>query len=280
MTRMNPFPGSPPIQAEAVCRVTFRRTSRPPRGSSARPRRPAPRSCVLPELFPLGVPPARLAAQPTTDVVADADRAIVDPRLDPRVAAREHRAIVVVVAPDGVRRSPNLLVARRRSVRCGHRRLRQAAALGVGRAGVSVAGEHGATVTIDEWRFGLGVLTTAPSRHGRAVALAGADGPLVPSGTCSARSTDAMSTTRRARWTTRCTSCSRTRSAVRHRGRSTGETAIYEPEGRAVVRAPDVGEHVVVADLDPAPTRPYVPPTRCYRPAYGILGGRVEIAVA
>ena len=34
--------------------------------------------------------------------------------------------------------------------------------------------------------------------------------------------------------------------------RFNGGAAIYEPEGRALAKAPDTGEHVVVADLDPA----------------------------
>src|SRR5258707_4807744 len=72
---------------------------------------------VLPELFLSAYHPPALTAQPATDLSADADRAIVDPRLDPlRVAAREHRAVVVAGAPvrhaDGRRTCSSLVVDR------------------------------------------------------------------------------------------------------------------------------------------------------------------------
>ena len=237
---------------------------------------------VLPELFLSAYHPPALSAQPATDLVADEDRAIGDPRLDPlRVAAREHRAVVVVGSPvrhaDGRRTCSSLVVDRSGTVTAAYDKQQL---WGLDEQALFVAGEHGATITIDDWRFGLGICYDGCfPEHGRAVALAGADGYLVPSGYVlgsehrrdvyyAARALDntmyvvfANSVGGPAPWT------------------FNGGAAIYEPEGRAVVRAPDVGEHVVVADLDPAHVA-------AVRAAHSMLtdrrtdfGGRVEIAV-
>ena len=238
---------------------------------------------VLPELFLSAYHPPVLTAQPATDLIADADRAIADARLDPlRVAAREHRAVVVVGAPvrhaDGRRTCSSLVVGRSGTVTAAYDKQQL---WGPDERSLFVAGGHGATVTIDDWRFGLGICYDGCfPEHGRAVALAGADGYLIPSGYVlgsehrrdvyyAARALDntmyvvfANSVGGPPPWT------------------FNGGAAIYEPEGRAVVRAPDVGEHVVVAGLDPAHIAAVRAAHSMLTDRRTDLGGRVEIAVA
>jgi predicted amidohydrolase len=281
MTRMNPIrvaavqaeavPGDVPANVATAARLVGRATES---GATV---------VVLPELFLSAYHPPVLAAQPATDLAADADRTIADQRLDPlRVAAREHRAVVVVGAPvrhaDGRRTCSSLIVDRSGTVTAAYDKQQL---WGPDEQALFVAGEHGATVTIDDWRFGLGICYDGCfPEHGRAVARAGADGYLIPSGYVlgsehrrdvyyAARALDntmyvvfANSVGGPAPWT------------------FNGGAAIYEPEGRAVVRAPDAGEQVVVAELDPAHIA-------AVRAAHSMLtdrrvdlGGRLEIAVA
>ena len=281
MTRMNPIrvaavqaeavPGDVPANVATAARLVGQAAAA---GATV---------VVLPELFLSAYHPPVLTAQPTTDLVADADRAIVDPRLDPlRVAARENRAVVVVGAPvrhaDGRRTCSSLVVDRSGTVTAAYDKQQL---WGPDEQALFVAGEHGATVTIDDWRFGLGICYDGCfPEHGRAVALAGADGYLIPSWYVlgsehrrdlyyAARALDntmyvvfANSVGGPPPWT------------------FNGGAAIYEPEGRAVVRAPDVGEYVVVADLDPAHIAAVREAHSMLTDRRTDLGGRVEIAVA
>jgi predicted amidohydrolase len=281
MTRMNPIrvaavqaeavPGDVPANVATAARLVGQAAAA---GATV---------VVLPELFLSAYHPPVLTAQPTTDLVADADRAIVDPRLDPlRVAARENRAVVVVGSPvrhaDGRRTCSSLVVDRSGTVTAAYDKQQL---WGPDEQALFVAGEHGATVTIDDWRFGLGICYDGCfPEHGRAVALAGADGYLIPSGYVvgsehrrdvyyAARALDntmyvvfANSVGGPPPWT------------------FNGGAAIYEPEGRAVVRAPDVGEYVVVADLDPAHIGAVREAHSMLTDRRTDLGGRVEIAVA
>jgi predicted amidohydrolase len=238
---------------------------------------------VLPELFLSAYHPPILAAQPATDLAADAEGAIADPRLDPlRVAAREHRAVVVVGAPvrhpDARRTCSSIVVDRSGTATAAYDKQQL---WGRDEQALFVAGDHGATITIDDWRFGLGICYDGCfPEHGRAVALAGADGYLIPSGYVlgsehrrdvyyAARALDntmyvvfANSVGGRAPWA------------------FNGGAAIYEPEGRAIVRAPDVGERVVVAELDPAHIARVRAAHSMLTDRRSDLGGRVEIAVA
>lgn len=237
---------------------------------------------VLPELFLSAYHPPVLGAQPATDLAADDERAIADARLDPlRVAARDQGTVVVVGAPvrqaDGRRTCSSLVVDRSGTVTAAYDKQQL---WGPDERALFVAGERGATLTIDDWRFGLGICYDGCfPEHGRAVALAGADGYLVPSGYVlgsehrrdiyyAARALDntmyvvfANSVGGPAPWA------------------FNGGAAIYEPEGRALGRGPDSGEHIVVADLDPTHIA-------AVRAAHSMLtdrrtdfGGRAEIAV-
>jgi 5-aminopentanamidase len=237
---------------------------------------------VLPELFLSAYHPPVLAAQPATDLAADDERAIADARLDPlRVAARDHRTVVIVGAPvrqiDGRRTCSLLVVDRSGAVTAAYDKQQL---WGPDEQALFAAGEHGATLTIDDWRFGLGICYDGCfPEHGRAVALAGADGYLVPSGYVlgsehrrdiyyAARALDntmyvvfANSVAGPAPWT------------------FNGGAAIYEPEGRALGRAPDTGEHIVVADLDPAHIAAVRAAHSMLSDRRTDLGGRAEIAV-
>jgi len=106
-------------------------------------------------------------------------------------------------------------------------------------------------VTVDGWRFGLGICYDGCfPEHGRAAALDGADGYLVPSGYLdgSAHRRDVYYAARALDNTMYVVFANSVGGAAPYR--FNGGAAIYEPEGRPLGRAPDSGEHVVVADLD------------------------------
>ncbi|HEX6685808.1 MAG TPA: carbon-nitrogen hydrolase family protein [Candidatus Limnocylindrales bacterium] len=200
---------------------------------------------VLPELFLSAYHPPSLRADPHgTAVTTD------DPRLDP---LRDTGIVTVIGA----------------AVRHPNRRL-TCSALVIGRDGTATAaydkqhlwgpdenelfnpGINGATLTVDGWRLGLGVCYDGCfPEHGRAAAVDGAHGYLVPSGYLEgsqhrrdlyyrARALDntmyvvfANSVGGKAPW------------------RFNGGAAIHDPQGRVLEQAPDEGEAIVVSTLDP-----------------------------
>jgi predicted amidohydrolase len=106
---------------------------------------------------------------------------------------------------------------------------------------------------VDGWRFGLGICYDGCfPEHGRSAAVDGADGYLIPSGyvTGSAHRRDLYYAARALDNTMYVVFANNVDGTPPWR--FNGGAAIYEPEGRALAKAPDTGEHVVVADLDPA----------------------------
>jgi predicted amidohydrolase len=240
-----PIPGDVAGNATTVARLVARAA-----GEGAR-------LAVLPELFLPAYHPPALAADPdATDVRAGADRAVRgDDRLDPlRDAARDHGIVIVVGAAvrhaAGRRTCSSLVVDRAGAVTVGYDKQQL---WGPDERALFVPGAHGVSLDLDGWRFGLGICYDGCfPEHGRAAAVDGADGYLVPSGYVvgsahrrdlyyAARALDntmyvvfANSVGGEAPW------------------QFNGGAAVYEPEGRPLGRAPDAGEYVIVADLDPA----------------------------
>jgi predicted amidohydrolase len=150
---------------------------------------------------------------------------------------------------DGRRTCSTLVVDRRGGVRCGYDKQHLC---GPEENALFTPGSQGATLAVDGWWLGLGICYDGCfPEHGRAAADDGAHGYLCPSGYLdgsqhrrdvyyAARALDntmyvvfANSVGGEAPW------------------RFNGGSAIYEPEGRPLRRAPDFGEHVIVADFDP-----------------------------
>jgi predicted amidohydrolase len=211
---------------------------------------------VLPELFLAAYHPPTLAARPeATDVLADGDREVVDdPRLDPlRAAAQEYGVLTVVGAAvrhqDGRRTCSSLVIDRAGHAVVGYDKQHL---WGTDEKALFVPGDRGATLSVDGWQFGLGICYDGCfPEHGRAAAVDGADGYLIPSGYIdgSAHRRDIYYAAR---------ALDNTMYVVFSNAvggpdpwHFNGGAAIYEPEGRPLRRAPDFGEHVIVADLDP-----------------------------
>ncbi|MFI0795135.1 carbon-nitrogen hydrolase family protein [Micromonospora rubida] len=213
------------------------------------------RVVVLPELFLPAYHPPTLAADPAgTDLVAAGDGTVDDARLDPlRAAARDGAAVVVVGAavrhPDG-RRTISALV-----VDCGgvaHAAYDKQQLWGDERA-LFQPGRRGATLLVEDWRFGLGICYDGCfPEHGRAAAADGAHGYLCPSGYL------AGSTHRRDLYYA-ARALDNTMFVVFANAvdgvdpwRFNGGAAVYDPQGRPLARGADTGEDVLVAVLDPA----------------------------
>jgi predicted amidohydrolase len=208
---------------------------------------------VLPELFLSAYHPPAIAADPTVDLAAAADRSIDDRRLDPlRSAAREAGVVVVVGAPvrqtDGRRSCSALVVDRSGGVVAAYDKQQL---WGPDERALFTPGDRGATLTVDGWRFGLGICYDGCfPEHGRAVAAAGADGYLVPSGYV-VGSAHRRNVYYAARALDNTMYVVFANSVGGDRPWSfNGGSAVYEPEGRALGQAPDAGEHIVVAELD------------------------------
>jgi 5-aminopentanamidase len=214
------------------------------------------RVVVLPELFLPAYHPPALSADPAgTDLPAAIDGSIEDTRLDPlRTVARECQAVVVVGA--AVRHSDDR---------------RTCSAVVVDRSGVTVAaydkqnlcgsdekalfvpGRRGATLVVDGWRLGLGICYDGCfPEHGRAAAADGAHGYLCPSGyLVGSEHRRNVYYAARALDNTMYVAFANPVGGVAP-WRFNGGAAIYDPEGRALRRAPEDGEAVVVAEFDPA----------------------------
>jgi predicted amidohydrolase len=211
---------------------------------------------VLPELFLPAYHPPVLGADPGgTDLAADGDGRLADARLDPlRQVARDRGLVVVVGAavrhPDRRRTCSSVVVDRSGDAAAAYDKQHLC---GPDEKALFVPGDRGATLVVDGWRLGLGICYDGCfPEHGRAAAADGALAYLCPSAYLAgsehrrdvyyaARALDntmyvvfANPVGGEAPW------------------RFNGGSAVYEPEGRALVRAPDDGEAVVVAVLDPA----------------------------
>lgn len=209
---------------------------------------------VLPELFLSAYHPPVLADRPDVDLVADATRRVADPRLDPvRSAARDHRTVVVVGSPvrhvDGRRTCSAVVVDRAGDATAAYDKQQL---WGPYERALFTPGDNGATLTVDGWRFGLGICYDGCfPEHGRAAAVAVAHGYLVPSGYVvgSAHRRDVYYAARALDNTMYVVFAN---SVGGHAPwEFNGGAAVYEPEGRPLARAPDTGEHVVLAELDP-----------------------------
>jgi predicted amidohydrolase len=211
---------------------------------------------VLPELFLPAYHPPTLRADPVgTDLPADGDGRIDDPRLDPlRAAARDAGAAVVVGAavrhPDGRRSCSSLLVDRSGVVTCGYDKQHLC---GPDEKELFTPGRRGATLVVDGWRFGLGICYDGCfPEHGRAAAGHGAHGYLCPSGYL-----DGSQHRRDLYYPARALDNTMYVVFANPVGgtppwRFNGGAAIYDPEGRPLRRASDDGTAVVVGTLDPA----------------------------
>ncbi len=210
---------------------------------------------VLPELFLPAYHPPALRAGRTADIAAAVDGRVADGRLDPlREAARAAAATVLIGAavrqPDGRRTCTALLVDRAGTVTAAYD---TQLLWGPDEKELFTPGTAGATLTVDGWRFGLGICYDGCfPEHGRAAAADGAHGYLLPSGFVvgsehrrdvyyAARALDntmyvvfANSVDGTPPW------------------RFNGGAAVYDPEGRPLVRAGNTGEAVVTATLDAA----------------------------
>ncbi|MFI5837342.1 carbon-nitrogen hydrolase family protein [Micromonospora sp. NPDC051300] len=213
------------------------------------------RVVVLPELFLPAYHPPTLGADPTgTDVAADPDGRVDDARLDPlRAAARDAGAAVVVGAavrhPDRRRTISSLVVDPAGTVTAAYDKQQ----LWGGERELFDAGRRGATLVVDEWRFGLGICYDGCfPEHGRAAAADGAHGYLCPSGylTGSAHRRDLYYAARALDNTMFVVFANAVDGA--DPWRFNGGAAVYDPEGRPLARGADTGEDVLVATLDPS----------------------------
>ncbi|MGC5017929.1 carbon-nitrogen hydrolase family protein [Micromonospora sp. DT47] len=213
------------------------------------------RIAVLPELFLPAYHPPTLAGDPAgTDVAATDDGAVADPRLDPlRAAARDGGATVVVGAavrhPDGRRTISSLVVDPTGAVRVGYDKQQ----LWNGERELFSPGRRGATLLVDDWRFGLGICYDGCfPEHARAAAADGAHGYLCPSGYLagSTHRRDLYYAARALDNTVYVVFANAVDGA--EPWRFNGGAAVYDPEGRPLARGADTGEDVLVATLDPA----------------------------
>jgi predicted amidohydrolase len=210
------------------------------------------RIAVLPELFLPAYHPPTLAANPDTDVAADDQRNVHDPRLEPlRDTARDRGVVIVIGAavrhPDGHRTCSSLIVDLAGRAQVGYDKQQL---WGPEENSLFSAGADGATLTVDGWRFGLGICYDGCfPEHGRAAALAGADGYLIPSGYLvgSEHRRDVYYAARALDNTMYVVFANSVGGQAPYE--FNGGAAIYEPEGRAVQKAANVGECVVVAEL-------------------------------
>ncbi|MBQ1053639.1 carbon-nitrogen hydrolase family protein [Micromonospora sp. C32] len=217
-------------------------------------RAPGARVVVLPELFLPAYHPPTLGADPdSTDVAADADGRVADPRLDPlRTAAADAGAAVVIGAavrhPDRRRTISSLVVDPAGTVTAAYDKQQ----LWSGERELFDAGRRGATLEVDTWRFGLGVCYDGCfPEHARAAAGDGAHGYLCPSGYLagSAHRRDLYYAARALDNTMYVVFANAVGGA--DPWRFNGGAAVYDPEGRPLARGADTGEDVLVATLDP-----------------------------
>jgi predicted amidohydrolase len=214
------------------------------------------RVAVAPELFLCAYHPPTLAADPVgTYLAADAGRAVADPRLEPlRQVAREDRIVIVIGAAvrhaDGRGTCSSLVIDRAGRITVGYDKQQL---WGADEKALFTPGGGGATLAVDGWRFGLGICYDGCfPEHGRAAAADGADGYLVPSAYLegSAHRRDLYYPARALDNIMYVVFANAVGGAAPLR--FNGGSAIYDPEGRALGKAAEKGEAVIVADLDKA----------------------------
>lgn len=202
------------------------------------------RLVVLPELF--------LCAYHLDDVV---DLELPDARLDPlRAAARDLAAVVVVGAsvrrPDGSRTCSALVVDRAGQVRDAYQKQNLC---GAAEQALFAPGRQGATLYLDDWRFGLGICYDGCfPEHARAAMVDEPHGLLYPSAYVrgSEHRRDVYYPARALDNTSYVVFAN----PVGGRGEwwFNGGAAIYDPEGRTLAKGPDDGDSVQVATLSKA----------------------------
>ncbi len=242
------------------------------------------RLVVLPELFLPGYHLPILRSDPAgTDLATDEARCVHDIRLDPLRAVARERGVVIVLsgavrhaterrpaepaqvpAQDGRRTISVLVVDRRGGVLCAYDKQHLFGA----EAELFSAGTSGATLAVDGWWLGLALCYDASfPEHARAAADDGAHGYLCPIGY-----RDGSQHRRDVHGAARALDNAMyvvlaNQVGGQDAGRFVGGSAIYEPEGRPLRRAPEYGEHVIVADFDPIDLRRA-------REAHAMIGGR------
>lgn len=213
------------------------------------------RLLVLPELFLPAYHPATLAAEPRRcDVAADESGLVADARLDALTDAAATRRIAVLVgaavrAADGTQYLAALLVGPDGSVRDVYHKQHLC---GSAETDLFTPGTQGAVLAVDGWRLGVGICYDGCfPEHARSAAVGGAHGYLCPAAYVvgsehrrdlyyPARALDntffvvlANAVGGPAPW------------------RFNGGSAVYDPQGRPLVRAADTGDALLVTDLDP-----------------------------
>jgi 5-aminopentanamidase len=211
---------------------------------------------VLPELFLPAYHPPALGADPAgTDLAADGDGRVADARLDPlREAARDRGLVIVVGAavrhPDRRRTCSSIVFDRSGDATAAYDKQHLC---GPDEKALFVPGDRGATLVVDGWRLGLGICYDGCfPEHGRAAAADGAQAYLCPSAYLagSQHRRDVYYAARALDNTMYVVFANPVGGDPPWR--FNGGSAVYDPEGRPLVRAPDDGAAVVVADLDPA----------------------------
>jgi 5-aminopentanamidase len=211
------------------------------------------RLAVFPELF-LPAYAMKTLADRSIDVEPGDDGAVDDPRLDRVSEAAVDTGTAVLVGASvrrGDRRTISLLLAD------GSGRLRvvydKQHLWAEAEQSIFVPGTSGTTITVDGWELALGVCYDGCfPEHGRAAAVAGAEGYLCPSAYLvgSEHRRDLYYAARALENTMYVVFTNVVESA--DGDEFNGGAAIYAPDGRAMVRADDTSEAVIVADLDRA----------------------------
>lgn len=207
---------------------------------------------VLPELFlPAYHPPALYADPEGTSVKADATGTVDDPRLDP---LRETGVVTVVGAsvsyPDGRRACSSIVVDRAGKAVAAYDKQHL---WGPDEKALFTPGDRGATLTVDGWRFGLGICYDGCfPEHGRAAAGDEVHGYLVPSGYLnhSQHRRDLYYAARALDNTMYVVFANAV--GGEKPWHFNGGAAVYDPEGRCLARGDDESQAIVVATLDQA----------------------------
>jgi predicted amidohydrolase len=214
------------------------------------------RLVVLPELFLPGFHPPTLGAEPSRcDVVADEAGVVTDPRLAGLATAAAGQRLAVLVgaavrAADGRRYLGLLLVGPDGTVRDAYHKRHLC---GPEERELFTPGTEAAAIELDGWRLGLSVCYDGCfPEHARAAARAGAHGYLCPSAYL-------LGSEHRRDLYYPARALDNTFFVVFANAvggpepwRFSGGSAVFDPEGRPLVRAADRTEEVLVADLDPA----------------------------
>ncbi len=231
---------------------------------------------VFPELFLPAYHPPTLAACPADcDVSADPAGRVGDARLAPLKAAAGDLGVTVLIGASvrhaDQRRVISLLLVTGRGAAVAYDKQHL---WGAQEQQLFCPGRQGAVVGCSGWRLGLGICYDMSfPEHARSAALAGAHAYVCPSVFLVGRDhrrdvylpARALENTMYAVFT----------NGVGGSGawRFSGRAAVYDPQGRALCRAPATGEAAVCADLDPdelAATRAQLPMLAdCVRAAAG-----------